>query len=226
MRRWRWLVGLSALGALLLLAGSAWFAWDPWDLSRLFKDGRLAAPPFVHRFSAGQAEVPSGGLAVLQAAASFFTMYLVGVLVLFIFPRQVGYIDRHLGQAPGSLPRQAALGLLVIVVFAGIMVSAALTTSTFPLTVFLVSLLFLCTIFGLVAVAYAVGRRLLARAGWESLSPLVALLLGLVLVFALSELPLLGLLVKAALASLAVGVVVFTRFGTGRGWNLSPLREE
>jgi len=68
-------------------------------------------------------------------------------------------------------------------------------------------------------------REIVQRMDADS-SPLFGLFLGLLILFALSRIPLLGILITILYVSLGMGCVIATRFGTGQSWNLSALTEE
>ncbi len=221
MSRWRTLIALSILGSIVMIAASTWFGWEPWNALRAVREESFSPPPFVQRLAINHLQ-PT----LAATLASFATLYLFGVLVLFAFPRQVGHIDRSLPKAISGLLRIILLGLLVVVLVAAVAVSASLVAATFPLTVLLGSVLFMSALLGYLAFSYGLGRRLLARADWQYLSPLYALLLGLLITFALAQLPLLGVLLKLLFGSLGIGLVVLTRFGSGQPWSLRPLLED
>jgi hypothetical protein len=124
-----------------------------------------------------------------------------------------------------KLARMLILGLIacVLAVVAGL--SATVAMGTFPLAVFLSGLLFVTCFFGIVGLAYALGKALLQRAAWDRISPVLTLLIGLLLLFTLSELPFIGVLFRTLFIFLGSGVAIATRFGTGRPWNLDPMIE-
>jgi hypothetical protein len=96
----------------------------------------------------------------------------------------------------------------------------------FPLPIVLLFGFFLSALCGVVALEFEIGRDLLRRAGWSGASPLAALALGCLLVFAASRIPFLGPLFLALVWLTGAGVVLATRFGSGGRWSLSPLQEE
>jgi hypothetical protein len=114
------------------------------------------------------------------------------------------------------------IGILVLVVG----ISSALMIGTFPLTILLIGILFVSGLMGLVALAFALGRSLLRRAGWQHGSPIYALLLGLLIIIALSRIPVLGALIFLFFASLGLGAMILSHFGSGETWTLKPLSEE
>jgi hypothetical protein len=98
--------------------------------------------------------------------------------------------------------------------------------STFPLIFILALVLFISAFSGFLALSYALGHQLMQKADWGDSSPLYGLFLGILILFALSQVPFLGILIQILAISLGMGCVIATRFGTGQSWNLSALYEE
>jgi hypothetical protein len=73
--------------------------------------------------------------------------------------------------------------------------------------------------------ALALGRGLLRRADWSTGSPLVALLVGTTLLYAVTRLPYIASVPMALLGLIGAGAALSTRFGGRRTWTLEPLRE-
>lgn len=216
MKLWRMVILILVVAALALLVSASIFNWHP------MRAIRPAIPQWQRpelQFSHFRPSAPLGLLGAL------FTFYLCGVMLLYLFPGHVGRIARAFTRSPGSLLRMGLLGLLVglLVAIAGL--SSALAMSTFPLTLFLGMGLFLGSLLGMIALAYQIGRTLLERAGCQA-SPLVALLLGEMITFALLVLPVAGVVIVLVLASLGLGATIATRFGSGHPWSLISLTEE
>ena len=218
MNRWRITIVLLIALSIFLILGSAWFEWGPWNAYRDIMESWRPENAYARNYP----EVPP----ILRAVGALFTLFLSGILALFVFPAQVRRMEIAYSSSGIALVRMAILGLLTGILLAAIAISSALTMGTFPLTIILGSVLFLSGFLGVVALAYTLGRILLARADWNYLSPIYALLLGLLILFALGEIPYLGIVLQILFGSLGVGVIIITRFGTGRPWNLSALTED
>jgi len=219
MNYWKLTVILLAVFAVALLAAATLFEWDRFDEFGWMDTDRFEQqrpPAFLHD------RPPT----LMTSLGAFFTFFLSGVFVLYLLPDHTKRIKQVLASSPGDLVRLTLSGLLAGVLLIAIGVSSALSMGTFPLILFLGSLLFLSTFLGFVALSYGLGNRLLRKAGWDHLSPIYALLLGLLVLFSISQIPYLGLLFQGLAASLSLGAVIATRFGTGRPWNLAPLLEE
>ncbi len=219
MRGKPWLViGLAVVAVGLILVSELAFDWGSWWL------GEGAFPRAVRtgglRLGAGEA----GGLGL--HLARLIGQYLVGVLVLFAAPRPVRRMADLLERGGRLMLRFLAIGLLVAVLLAAVGVAAALSMHTFPLPFLLVGVFFLIALGGAAGLTYALGRATLRWGGLTDRSPLLSYGLGALLLYALTQVPFLGPLVLLAAWSIGVGVVIATRFGSGKPWTLAPLVEE
>jgi uncharacterized protein YjeT (DUF2065 family) len=220
MNRNRWIIAILAITSVLIIYASTWFGWAPWNtLQRLHGDWTLL-PDYVRAPS----EIPPS--TILSALTTLLTMFLTGTLVLLLFPDRIRRMEKALHTSPAGLLRLTLIGLLAGVVIAAIGISAALTMSTFPLIFILGIILFISAFSGFLALSYALGHQLMQVAGWADSSPLYGLLLGLLILFALSRVPILGIVLQVLFISLGIGCVMATHFGTGQSWNLSALNEE
>lgn len=216
MNRWKMLtlgLILASLAALVLIVV---FKVSPWQWIR------EAMPDWQGRTPA------HGDLGISRPVTmlgALLTLYLSGIVLLFLFPGHMNRVSRTFAAAPVGLLRLAALGLLasLLVMVAGI--GSAFNVITFPVTFFLGGMLFLSVLVGTVGLAYAIGRALLVKSGWQR-SPLVALLLGDLLVFAATNLPWVGAAATILITTLGLGAAIASRFGSGRSWSLNSLIED
>jgi MFS family permease len=220
MNQWRLIILLLVAASLILIAAASWFAWEPWNSFSVMSERWQGGPSNMRHT---WADNPPN---FLVSIAAFFTMYFCGILVLFTLPSQIRCMKKELCETPVQLVRITLLGMLTIILVGIIGVTSAITVGTFPLTIILGTILFLSSFVGFVALAFTLGHNLLQRGKWLNLSPFFALLLGLLILYALNVIPILGILVKALLASIGVGLIITTRFGSGQPWNISPLMED
>lgn len=217
MWRWRILVGfivLASLGGVVALnliegepAHSLSFVRQMWMNRQTAFSSDVHPPRMISMLSA---------LLALEASAA---------LLLYATPRPIGRISRALGSwREGG--RALLLGLCGLVIVVVIGITASFTMLTFPLVILLGLMLFMGAFVGFTSLAYALGRSLLLRAGWGHLSPLISLLLGILILFSVSEIPWVGVAFKILVASLSLGAAIATRFGSGQPWNLDCLSEE
>jgi len=220
MNKWRWIILLLVVVSIAILIASAWMGWNAWDIfSRM--SNRFDRQSY-HPTGEFHPEIPPA----LAGISELITIYLIGVLTLFLFPEQIHTMKKALLVPPLHLLRLIFLGLVSMFLISAIGVSAALTLGTFPITIVLGFLLFLSGFVGITAIAYTLGIELLKRAEWAYISPLYALLLGVTILHPLGKIPFLGNIVTGFLVCLGLGVVIVTRFGSGKSWNLRALNDE
>jgi len=217
MKSWRLLILLLVILSLAILILSSWMGWFAWDIFGVFHKG------FEHRpYHALQPDLPPA----LAGINTLFTLYLIGVLTLFLIPKPISKMKTALLVPPLHLLRLFFLGLVSALLVIAIGISAALTMSTFPIIILLGFLLFLSGFTGITAIAFTIGSELFKRAGWSNQSPLLAFLLGIVILFPLTKVPYFGIVIGFFVICLGIGTAIVTRFGTGQTWNLSPLIDD
>ncbi|MEW6715993.1 MAG: hypothetical protein AB1345_00590 [Chloroflexota bacterium] len=216
MTRSRWLVLVIIVASLVILAVSALFGEQPWNTFRAFRD------PFSSKLSSSYSHVQI--FSFLASFSSLITLYLSGILVLFFFPLQVRQMGKVLTSSLTFLARYTLLGLVTALLMCVLIISSSLSLGTFPLTLLLGGILFITSFVGYTVLALKLGQSLLNRAHWR-LSPLFSLLLGLLILYPLSKLPFIGIALTILFLGLGLGVVIATRFGSDRQWELDILQE-
>jgi hypothetical protein len=216
MNRWKWIVVILAilsLGILVIMSilaerfASIFSLPARWGVAQMQSEH-----PFLGR---------PGNL--VSSIGAFFTLGISGILALYAAPER---LRRVADSFSGKFMRLALFGFLIGILVLVVGISSALMIGTFPLTILLVGILFVSAFMGLVALAYTLGRSLLRRAGWHLSSPIYALLLGELIIVALSWIPVLGALLFLFFSSLGLGAMIFSHFGSGEPWTLKPLLEE
>lgn len=135
---------------------------------------------------------------------------LLALLVHLFFPSQVETAREGVEERP-----LAALGFGCLTAVAGVLLAAFLgiTIILLPVSLAIAVGMAAAWLLGLTAIAILIGQRLTAALNWRG-DPVVALLLGGLLVAVLVNVPFLGGLVGLVAGSVAVGAAVLTRFGT------------
>jgi hypothetical protein len=157
--------------------------------------------------------------------ANFVTIFLFGVLTLFLAPDRV----RHMAQESSGwqqFMRFFAVGVLIIVFLSALGLLSLLTVQTMPLPIILGVVFLLSALGGMVTLAYQLGKVLLTRAEWSGRSPLLSLALGTLILFALTNVPYLGGIFLIIVLLTGAGMSIATRFGSGKTWSLLPLMED
>jgi len=124
-----------------------------------------------------------------------------------------------------AIGRYLAIGLVLTLGLGAVALLSAFYLHTALLPFVLAGILILAALAGAEALALGLGRELLRRAAWSGGSPLVALLVGTTLLYALTRLPYAAPVMMAVLALTGAGAALSTRFGGRRTWTLDPLRE-
>ncbi len=220
MSRWR-----VIMAVLIILALALWIALLRLNLRpELGQEVHIGVPPSPNGIRLAQ---PLSGLPGWVASVELFiTLFLAGMASLFLFPARVRTMVRALHPGWRRVLTVMLLGIgfgLLLVVFA---VGAALARITFPFTILAALTLVFVSVWGFLAAAYAAGRLLLDKAGWDRLSPAVALALGLLLLLPVIRIPFVGGFVMIIYVGLGLGLVISTRFGSNESWSLIPLLEE
>ncbi|HET7010699.1 MAG TPA: hypothetical protein VFI11_07995 [Anaerolineales bacterium] len=224
MKTWRWILFAAFAAAAIIVVGS----------SLLEAQGRLETP-WLGSLSARLADRrwgPPGGYLFVEAnpfvdsLAGLLSQYLVGVLILFTVPRHVRRLSEALKGGTRPLLRFLVTGILLAAALVALVLLTAFYVHLFPLPIVLVFTYLLAALGGVVAIEYEVGRDLLRRGGWPQASPLLALAVGCVLVFAATRIPYLGPYLLALAWMTGAGLVLATRLGSGGPWSLAALRED
>ena len=222
MRTWQVVVVVALVVAAAVILVTAYFA----------SEGRFQLPwPPMHRQLPVEDRgfVRSSSLAAagpyIEGIAGFLLQFLIGVLVTYAAPERMRRLTDALAAGGREGLRFLAIGLLLALALGAVALLSAFFVQTFPLAFVLTAIYFLAALVGGVALAFAVGRGLLRRAGWVGGSPLVALLVGTLPLYAATRIPFVGPLVIGAVALIGAGASLSTRFGGRRTWSLEPMRE-
>ena len=162
---------------------------------------------------------------MVRMLASFFATFLCSVIVLYLFPRKIFQMSIEYSFTTEIL-RQALLGFLFLILTGIGTISAALSIFTVPLAVGLIVLIFLGSFVGVTAFSLYLGRWLFEHASWIENPPPVSLGLGLVILYALFNLPFVGIFVLIVIACIGLGTTISTHFGTNQSWNFNSFVEE
>ena len=187
------------------------------------------ANPGPGRFGRPDDPLGPGGLAILgvrreslngfaSRLASLVTLLFAGLITLYLIPRRLGHIAVALRGGWNSRVRLFALGLVTALLLAAFGILAVITLVGTPIWLGVLSLGYFGALVGLAAISLPLGRWLTYRAGLSEQTPPVDLLLGLLIIFILSELPLVGGLALLAAALLGLGAVLQTRGGSSQPW--------
>ena len=145
-----------------------------------------------------------GGVRKGFSLVSFITAFLIGFIVLRLFPRRMLTMTEIFAHAPG---KSLAIGFLTLVVIPIISLLLAFTIIGLPLSFIMMTVWVIIIYFTKITLAFYLGRLLLLkigfgrRGGW-------ALLLGLFIYFIAGGLPFIGLLLKLLVLFAGTGAIV------------------
>jgi len=146
--------------------------------------------------------------AIIGVLLKFVTLFVLGLLALSLFPRRLDAVTSSMLNAPFKSILVGLLGWLVMPVLGLLLV---VTVVGIPLVAVQVLAVIAAVLLGITALVYFVGRMLPLP---TQQGPAVAQLAVGVAVFAiLTEIPILGFLIWAAVLLITFGAVIRSRFG-------------
>jgi len=216
MMKWRILVIILVAASLVLFFGASTFHWNPW----------ISLPGTGGIHPGRSLPIPRNNApALVKILASFFATFLCSVIALYLFPRQIYRMSGAFFHTTEIL-RQVLLGFLFFILIGIATISATLSFFTVPFSIGLLALIFLSSFLGVTAFSLNLGRWLMEHAGWIGNPLPLTLGLGLIIFFALFNLPIIGIFIFAIIACIGLGATVSTRFGTDQSWNINSFIEE
>jgi hypothetical protein len=148
---------------------------------------------------------------IFKAVVTALAVMALGLLVVLFLPRQTEMVAQAVLAAP--LP-SLGMGFLTAVVAIALTTLLAITICLLPIALFVGLVTTAAGFFGWIAVGLLVGQKLLEGLKAQEPAPLLAVVIGVLLISLISALPCLGFLVFLGVVSLGLGGVVLTRFGT------------
>jgi hypothetical protein len=220
MKVWRAAIVGSLVAALAVILGTAYLAAE----GRIHLPWPMMAPQIGTRLGWFGAYRLAAAGPYIEATAGLLLQFLLGALIVYLMPERMRRLtDAVAGDR--AIVRYLAIGLVLALGLGAVALLSAFYIHTALLPFVLAGVLILAALAGSAALALGLGRGLLRRAGWSGGSPLVALVVGTTLLYALTRLPYIAPVVMAVLALTGAGAALSTRFGGRRTWTLDPLRE-
>jgi predicted flap endonuclease-1-like 5' DNA nuclease len=191
------------------------------------REFRFAVPPIppVSPASPGvPVEVGSGAgflsfmLALFKIGFKAVGVAIIALLVLIFIPQQTNTVAQMTADQPIA---SIGVGVLTMMVAALVIGVLTVTICGIPIALILGLVLLMALLYGWVALGFMVGKRLLAALDTGRPLPLIAGVVGALLLTLLSSVPCLGWLVGFAGGSWGLGAVVLSRGGT-RGYPSLP----
>jgi len=148
---------------------------------------------------------------IFKAVITALALMALGLLVVLFLPKQTETVAQAVLAAP--LP-SLGVGFLTAVVAVGLTTLLAITICLSPIALFIGLATTAAGFFGWIAVGLLVGQKLLEGLKIQEPAPLLAVVIGVLLISLISALPCLGFFVFLGVVSLGLGGVTLTRFGT------------
>lgn len=147
-----------------------------------------------------------------------FLWFVAAAAGAALFPKQLAFASERIRTSFWSV---FGIGLLAVVAFTGLVLFAALLSIILigiPVLLALAAAGFLIKVFGRLAVFHFLGDSFLRALGTRTVSPMGALLVGLLLFSLIGFIPIIGFLFGLAMSFVAWGVALRTKFGTTENW--------
>jgi len=149
---------------------------------------------------------------------SFSIWLFLAVVMAAFFPRQISLASSQIRESFGSV---FVIGLVAIIIFTSLVFFSALLCLVLigiPILLALIIFGLIIGIFGRATIFYFFGESLMAAFGKSKPSPILAVILGLILVNLITFIPFLGLIFYFFLSIIGWGVALKTKFGTQENW--------
>ncbi len=156
---------------------------------------------------------------LLQGLLTMIILFALSVLIYVLFPRQVGKVEEAIKTNTGMA---FLWGFLAFIVAIPLMILLAITIIGIPLILVLILLLAVAWILGYVGITIMLGGWVLESAKMTSDNPMLNILVGVALLGFVSFVPVIGSLVSLAVAIMAVGASLSSRFGTNLNFSRIP----
>jgi hypothetical protein len=151
---------------------------------------------------------------------SLLVLAVVEMVILFVLPQRMGRIAVLVSGSWRVRLRLAAVGLAGVLLALALSVLAAPTIVGPPILALLIAGGYLGLLIGLGAVCLPLGRWVGRRLGLAEQPPPVDLLTGILTLFGISLVPVLGGLVLLGAGLLGLGASIQTRLGSATPWRL------
>lgn len=200
----------------------------------LFREARaVPVPPLPALRTGTEIDVGTGSVLVsfilnlLKIGFTAAGLAVIALLVLIFMPEQTNMVKQMTIEQPVASVGVGILTMLVAALVVGILV---ITICGIPIALIVGLALLMAMLYGWIALGLMVGERLLSALDTQRPLPLIAGMMGVLLITLLSSLPCLGWLLAFVGGSWGLGAVILSRGGTrrhpalpgGRTWQSVP----
>ena len=242
-RRWGWallVAGLVVLGMLLALADTALYgpSLGPYATFLIGPSQVISIPlksppperfirtklpervPFAAPFGRHMTLSPWQALRAFLSNGAGLVLLAIGMLLLF--PSRARVAVQRLEAGPGPAIALAA-GIATFLLALGVVALLRFTLVFLAVIPVVLIVALAAALFGVACIGLAFGRFLERRLGLGHAHPLVAALVGALVIFDLAVIPFVGALALATVAIGGLGLAVVTRFGSESAWSFRDL---
>ncbi len=152
-----------------------------------------------------------GGLDFLRSILVALATAVLGVLVVVLFPVPT---QRVAATAQGATAPSFGVGCLTLVITPIFLIALAITIIGIPLVLLLALAAAAAWYFGWITIGYIAGLRVLEALKVREITPVLAVIVGVLVIAFIGVVPVIGGLVNILVGTLGVGAVLLTRFGT------------
>lgn len=156
-------------------------------------------------------------LIIIKLITLFF-WFILALALTAIFPRQISFASSQIRK---SFWPVFGTGLLGIIIFTGLIIFSALLSLILigiPILIVLIFIGVIIKILSRVILFFFFGESLSKAFSRKQPSPLLAVILGLIIVGFIGFIPVIGSLFSFVLSIIGWGVVIRTKFGTTENW--------
>lgn len=149
---------------------------------------------------------------------TIFIWFILALALAAIFPKQISLASSQIRKSFWPI---FGTGLLTIIIFTGLVIFSALLSLILigiPILIALVFIGIIIKIFSKVVIFHFFGESLSRAFGNKQPSPILAVILGLILVEFIGFIPIIGSLFSLVLSIIGWGAVIRTKFGTTENW--------
>lgn len=147
---------------------------------------------------------------------------LLALAGLIAFPRRARSAVERLESMPGAAIALGA-GLVLVLLTLGVVTLLRFTLLFLAVVPLVIAVALIAALFGVGCISLAIGRLVHHRLRLPEVHPLIAALVGALVVFDLAVIPYVGVVAFAAIAMAGLGLTVITRFGSAGGWSFVDL---
>lgn len=165
-------------------------------------------PSFGRIFVPGVDGLSAVGLGIVSGLIKALALAALGALLVVFFPQPT---RRVVETAQGSFGPSLGVGCLTLLVMPMLFLLLLITCIGPAILAIVVAV---ALTFGWLAIGYLAGEKILAALKAREVTPVVAVVVGVLTLAIIGQVPCLGWLITVLIGALGLGAVVLTRFGT------------